>query len=113
MSDEASPRRQRSAINALKLVNQLREEKGLPRVSTKPRTIRITPELKKEITSQELGRLFPEALSETHFEFTEEHAKKLIREVELRLTRIRSGKEVAPQIEGGTAPRRRGRPPRA
>ena len=99
MSDDTASKRRRSPINALKLVNLLREEEGLPKVTTKPKTVRITPELKKEITKQELASLFPEALKEQHFEFTAEQAKKLVREVELRLTRIKGGKEAAPLVE--------------
>jgi hypothetical protein len=112
MSDDNSTKRQRSPINALKVLNQLREEKGLPRVSTKPKTIRITPELKKEVTQQELERLFPESLTESHYEFNDEQAKKLVREVEFRLARIKGGKEIAPAVEGATPAKRRGRPPR-
>lgn len=109
MSDETTEKRQRAPINALKVLNQLREEKGLPRVSTKPKVVRVTPELKKEITQQELQRLYPEALTESHYEFNEEQAKKLIKEVEFRLARIKSGKETAPAVD--SAPRKpRGRP---
>ncbi len=112
MSDEITSKRQRSPINALKVLNQLREEKGLPRVSTKPRAVRITPELKKEITQQEIQRLFPEALVEPHYEFNEDQAKKLVREVEFRLAKIKSGKENAPNVD--SAPRKpRGRPRKA
>lgn len=112
MSDESTTKRQRSPINALKVLNQLREEKGLPRVATKPKAVRITPELKKELTQQEIQRLFPEALTEAHYEFNEEQAKRLVKEVEFRITRIKSGKEVAPAVEGAAPGKRRGRPPR-
>jgi len=109
MSDENGAKRQRSPINALKVLNQLREEKGLPKVATKPKVVRITPELKKEITQQEIHRLFPEALIESHYEFNEDQAKKLIKEVEFRLAKIKAGKEIAPNVE--SAPRKpRGRP---
>jgi hypothetical protein len=112
MSDENTEKRQRAPINALKVLNQLREEKGLPRVSTKPKAIRITPELKKEITQQELLRLFPEALTEAHYEFNDEQAKRLVKDVEFRLARIKSGKENAPTVD--SAPRKpRGRPRKA
>lgn len=112
MSDENNDKRQRSPINALKVLNQLREEKGLPRVSTKPKAIRITPELKKEITHQEVQRLFPEALTEAHYEFNEEQAKRIVKEVEFRLAKIKAGKESAPNVE--SAPRKpRGRPRKA
>lgn len=112
MSDEQTEKRQRSPINALKVLNQLREEKGLPRVSTKPKAVRVTPELKKEITQQEIQRLFPEALTESHYEFNDDQAKKLIKEVEFRLARIKSGKENAPAVD--SAPRKpRGRPRKA
>lgn len=113
MSDESTAKRQRSPINALKVLNQLREEKGLPRVATKPKAVRITPELKKELTQQEIHRLFPEALTEAHYEFNEEQAKRLVKEVEFRISRIKAGKEVAPTVEGSVATgKRRGRPPR-
>ncbi len=109
MSDETVAKRQRSPINALKVLNQLREEKGLPRVATKPKAVRITPELKKEITQQEIQRLFPEALTESHYEFNDEQAKKLVKEVEFRLAKIKAGKESAPSVD--SAPRKpRGRP---
>jgi len=112
MSDENTAKRQRAPINALKVLNQLREEKGLPKVSTKPKTVRITPELKKEITHQEVQRLFPEALTQAHYEFNPEQAKKLVKEVEFRLIRIKAGKEAAPHVE--SAPRKtRGRPKKA
>ncbi len=108
MSDESKGKRQRSPINAVKLINQLREEKGLPKVSTKPKTVRITPELKKEITQQEILRLFPEALTEKHYEFNGEQAKRLVKEVEFRLVKIKAGKETS-SVE--SAPRKtRGRP---
>lgn len=112
MSDEIGAKRQRSPINALKVLNLLREEKGLPRVSTKAKTVRITPELKKEITQQEIQRLFPEALTEANYEFNDEQAKKLVKEVEFRLAKIKAGKEPAPAVEGASPAKRRGRPPR-
>lgn len=112
MSDEVVEKRQRSPINALKVLNLLREEKGLPRVSSKPKAVRITPELKKEITQQEVQRLFPEALTESHYEFNPEQAKKLVKEVEFRLARIKAGKEVAPNVESAPS-KRRGRPRKA
>ena len=109
MSDEIPAKRQRSPINALKVLNQLREEQGLPRVATKPKAVRITPELKKEITQQEVQRLFPEALTAAHYEFNEEQAKRLVKEVEFRLNKIKAGKETAPSVD--SAPRKpRGRP---
>jgi len=109
MSDENVGKRQRSPINALKVLNQLREAKGLPKVATKPKSVAITPELKKEITQQELQRLFPEALTDAYYEFNAEQAKRLVKEVEFRLARIKAGKESAPTVE--SAPRApRGRP---
>jgi hypothetical protein len=112
MSEENSPKRQRSVINPVKMVNLLREEKGLPKILTKAKTVRITPELKKEIAAQELARLFPEALTQANYEFNEEQAKRLVKEVEFRLAKIRAGKEVAPEVEGSAPAKRRGRPPR-
>ena len=108
MSDENLAKRKRSPINALKLVNLLREEEGLPKVATKPKTVRITAELKKEVTKQELAELYPEALRSAHFEFGAEQAKKLVREVEQRLTRIKAGKEPAPHVESAP-PKPRGK----
>jgi len=100
MSDQTNGKRQRSPVNAVKLINQLREEKGLPKVNTKPKAVRITPELKKEITLQEIQRLFPEALTQVHYEVNDDLAKKLVKEVEFRLARIKAGRETPPAVEG-------------
>ena len=99
MSDENAGKRQRSPINALRVLNQLREQKGLSKATTKPKRVTISPELKKEITREELLRLFPEALSEEHYEFNAEQARKLVREVEFRLDRIKAGREPAPAVK--------------
>ena len=109
MSEETTAKRQRSPINAVKILNQLRDEKGLPRVGARAKTPRITPELKKEITRQEIVRLYPEALKETDYVFNAEQAERLRKDVEFRLKRIKTGKEPAPEVESAPGPRR-GRP---
>lgn len=96
MSDSPRPRRPRSPINALKVLNELREQKGLPKVGLKAKPPRLTAEVKRAVTLQELQRLFPEALTETYYEFSEAQARTLVRDVEFRLERIRSGKELPP-----------------
>ena len=110
MSDKAAPARQRAPINALKIINQLRDEKGLPRLSSKPKAVRITPELKKEITRQVLLQVFPEALSSSHYDFTETQSKELVRRVEERLARIKAGQEPAPAVDSAAPKKPRGRP---
>lgn len=98
MSDESPSKRPRAPINALKVLNQLREQKGLPKIATKQKAVRITPEIKKEVTLQELQRLFPEALTAVEYEFNDEQAKRLVKEVDFRLTRIKAGKDPAPDV---------------
>lgn len=113
MSDKATTKRQRAPINALKIINQLRDEKGLPRISNKPKAVRITPELKKEITRQELLQLYPEALTTSHYEFSEAKSKELVKRVEDRLARIKLGQETAPEVESAAPRKTRGRPRKA
>jgi hypothetical protein len=109
MSDPQAPKRQRSAINALKILNKLRQDRALPKaktklkVSNKPKKILITAEIKEAITLQEIQHLFPAALTEANYVFNEEQNKKLVKEVEFRLARIRSGKDEAPAVTAASA----------
>jgi hypothetical protein len=104
MSDTPTPKRQRSAINALKILNKLRQERALPKaktklkVSVKPKKILITAEVKEAVTLQEIQHLFPAALTESNYVFNEEQNKKLVKEVEFRLGRMRTGKEELPVV---------------
>jgi hypothetical protein len=98
MSDSETTRKPRSPINALKVLNELREQKGLPKVGVKQKAPRITAEVKREITLQELQRLFPEALTEPYYTFSEAQARTLVRDVEFRLERIKAGKELPPSL---------------
>jgi len=103
MSDGPGPKRQRSSINALKILNKLREERSLPKAKTKvkvtrkPKKVLITAEIKEVVTLQEIQRLFPEALTASSYVFNDEQNKKLVKEVEFRLNRIRASKEDAPK----------------
>jgi hypothetical protein len=114
MSDETATKRYRAPINALKVLNQLRKDAGLPKAGSKPKTVAITAELKLEVTRQELLRLFPNALADAEYEFTEDQARRLVREVEVRLARIKAGKEPTLNLPASsTPPKKRGRKPRA
>lgn len=113
MSDAPKPKRQRSAINALKILNKLRQERELPKaktkakVSLKPKKILITAEIKEAVTLQEIQNLFPAALTEAHYVFNEDQNTKLVKEVEFRLNRIRSGKDEVPAATSVAKPRTR------
>ena len=96
MSDENGTRRPRSPINPVKILNKIRDERGLPRVSPRAKTVRITQEIKKAVVHQEIERLYPEALTESHYAFTDDQAARLGKDVEFRLKRIKAGKEASP-----------------
>ena len=109
MSDEAKVKRTRSPINALKLLNSLRVEKGLPKIGAripKPAKVRVTKEQKEELFKKVLQDLFPEALTSPTFEFTEKNQKIALSEFEKRIK----------EITGETVPytgKPRGRKPKA
>lgn len=86
MSDEE--KRTRSPINALKVLNALRAEKGLPKVGAKPPVVRVSKEAKEELFKQVVKDLFPEALTSTNFEFSERNQKLALAEFEKRLKEI-------------------------
>jgi len=90
MSDEA--KRTRSPINALKIINSLRAEKGLPKVGAKPVTVKLTKQAKEELFKKVVQDLFPEALSAANFDFTEKNAKVALGEFEKRLKEIQGEK---------------------
>ncbi len=103
MSDVAPSKRQRSAINALKILNKLRSDRKLPKAKTKAREVKtvkkisITAEVKEAVTLQEIQNLFPAALTEANYVFSAEQQKKLSKEVEFKLNRIKQGKDPLPR----------------
>jgi len=92
MSDESTARRTRAAINALKLLNAMRAEKGLPKAGAKPQVVKVTKEGKEELFRKVVQDLFPEALVATQFEFTEKNAKVALAEFEKRLKELQGQK---------------------
>jgi hypothetical protein len=94
---EQKSRRPRSTINALKIVNSLRAEQGLPKALLKPKSVVITPAEKQEIAREEALKLFPD-LSAPDFIWNEKNAALLNKAVEERILRIKSGKEEKPQV---------------
>jgi len=92
MSDETTAKRTRSPINALKIINALRADKGLPKVGAKPAQVKLTKEAKEELFKKVVQDIFPEALSAVNFDFTEKNAKVAIAEYEKRLKEIQGEK---------------------
>ena len=92
MSDETTAKRTRSPINALKLINSLRAEKGLPKIGAKPPVVKVTKEAKEALFKQVVHDLYPEALSAAHFDLTERNVKIAVAEYEKRLKDIQGEK---------------------
>jgi len=92
MSDESTVRKTRSPINALKIINALRADKGLPKIGAKPARVKLTKEAKEELFKKVVQDLFPEALSAANFDFTEKNAKIAVAEFEKRLKEIQGEK---------------------
>ena len=94
---EQKSRRPRSTINALKIVNLLRAEQGLPKALLKPKSVVISPAEKQQIAREEALKLFPD-LSATDFLWNEKNSALLNKSVEERIIRIKSGKEEKPKV---------------
>ena len=90
MSDEIT-RKTRSPINALKLINQLRQEKGLPKVSkagAKPVKPKLSKEGKEELFRRVVQDIFPQALTDAQYEMSEKNVQVALAEFEKRLKEI-------------------------
>ena len=85
MSDENTTKRTRSPINALKIINSIRAEKGLPKIGAKPVAVRLTKEAKQELYKKVVQDLFPEAFTSASYDFTEKNQKAALAEFEKRL----------------------------
>ncbi len=85
MSDETIAKRTRSPINALKLINQIRTEKGLPKLGAKPVKPKLTKEAKEALFKKVVQDLFPDSLSVANYDFTEKNVKAAVAEFEKRL----------------------------
>ncbi len=88
MSDETITRKTRSPINALKIINTLRAEKGLPKVGAKPASVKLNKEAKQELYKKVVQDLFPEALTAATYDFTEKNQKVALAEFEKRVKAI-------------------------
>jgi hypothetical protein len=106
MSDEITAKKTRAPINAIKIINALRAEKGLPKVGAKPAAVKLTKEAKEELFKKVVQDLFPESLSSASYDFTEKNVKAALAEFEKRVK----------EIQGEKAPytgKPRGRKPKA
>jgi len=92
MSDVPTEKRARAPINALKVLNAMRAEKGLPKAGAKPAIVKVTKEGKEELFRKVVMDLFPEALVATQFAFTEKNAKVALAEFEKRLKELQGEK---------------------
>jgi len=91
MSDEIAAKRPRSPINALKVLNELREAKGLPKVTrfgAKPKRIVLSKEHKAELAKAVWAELYPASVQDQNFVVSETAIKAVNREYEARLKRI-------------------------
>ena len=95
MSDEIKSRKPRSPIAALKIINALRAEKGLPKIGAKPVKPKLSKADKEKLFAQVVKDLFPQALTDAHFEMSEKNVKIAVSEFEKRLK----------DIQGESAPR--------
>jgi hypothetical protein len=109
MSDEALDKKTRAPINALKIINALRAEKGLPKVGAKPVQVKLTKVQKEDLFKQVVKELFPESLTEASYEFTDRNAKTALAEFEKRVKELQG--EVAPKAPYNGKPR--GRKPKS
>ena len=91
MTDPAPTNRTRSPINALKVLNELRAQKGLPKVSTKAKAVatkkKLTKEEKQKLAQQVWKDLYPE-WNKKDFIIPEDANKKVIAEYSKRLTAL-------------------------
>ena len=90
MSDtnETKEKRTRSAINPAKILNILREEKGLPKANARPakgKAAKLTKEQKEELARNIWADLYPASVTDREFEVTEAVAKSVVAEFEKRL----------------------------
>jgi hypothetical protein len=92
MSDDVVVKRTRSPINALKLINELRAQNGLPKIGAKPARVKVTKEGKEELFKKVVKDLFPESLSSAAYDFTEKNVKVALAEFEKRLKEIQGEK---------------------
>ena len=87
--EEKTVRKTRSAIDAVRLVNKFRAERGLPKVIRGVRKAekrqKVTREMVKEICVQVWKDKYPRALVDAEFELGELTSKLVEQEVERRI----------------------------
>jgi len=106
MSDESTTaKRTRSPINAIKLLNALRAEKGLPKAGAKPKSVKLGKEQKEELFKKVLLDLFPDSITSAQYEFTERNIRVALSEFEKRVKDIQG--ESAPKAPYTGKPRGR------
>jgi len=89
MSEVLHTKRTRQVIDAYRLVNLFRAERGLPRakraVAITPRKPKVTRQMVKDICIQVWKDKYPRALTDADFELGELTAKLVEQEVERRI----------------------------
>jgi len=91
MSDENTAKRPRSPINALKVLNDLRGAKGLPKVTragAKPKRVVLSKDQKAELAKAVWAELYPASVQDQDFVVSESAIKAVNREYEARIKRI-------------------------
>ena len=112
MSDDNSAKKTRSPINALKVLNELRGAKGLPKVTkagAKPKKVVITKEQKADLAKTVWAELFPDSVKSQNFVVSDASIKAVNKEYEIRLKRLQGDSAVSVPYTG----RPRGRKPKA
>lgn len=88
MSDEVKQRKPKSIINALRVLNELRIEKGLPKATKLTEKKRVSKEEKLEITVAVIKELYPNALTNQVYHLSDDQAKRIVNEVERRIQKL-------------------------
>jgi nitrogen regulatory protein PII-like uncharacterized protein len=93
MSDvPASPKRTRSPINALKILNDLRNKRGLGKAKTvapKPKVHKVTKQMKEELAVRVWTELYPDSVRDPNYVVSEAHIKAVKVEFEKRLKALK------------------------
>lgn len=115
MPDSTEKPRTRSPINALKVLNLMREEKGLPKAlkfGAQPAKVKVTKEMKEELARKVWADLYPESVANPEFVVSETMANAVVVEYEKKLKVFTSNGAVeAPKAVYTGKPR--GRKPKA
>ena len=90
MPDELPKKRSRAPINAIRLLNKLREKAGLPKATTKPKVVKpvvvkISKAEKESLAQTVWEELYPNILTDKELLVTEAMNKAVVQEYSRRL----------------------------